>query len=172
MKYSPAPSSNAIPIDKLSEYQKRKLTIDCWNHGVWDCHLFIGDRRITKPQAINAVKEVGSALGKELVQLSMTGHAQVYKTFFPHDEEKYPLVRMIGKPAGIVMSQLATVTPPSPFKVCNHLSVTVYIYKLDTNHNATYFGEIKPRPAQGFAITRTTYTPDFTGQWWVHGTCI
>ena len=77
--------SNAIPIDKLSENQKRKLTIDCWNHGFWD-DIFIGDLEITQSKAIGAVNE-GSELGNELVQLTMTGYAHIYRGFFPCDEK-------------------------------------------------------------------------------------
>ena len=27
---------DAIPVNKLSEDQKQKLAIDCWNHGFWE----------------------------------------------------------------------------------------------------------------------------------------
>ena len=55
---------DAIPVDKLSEDQKQKLVIDCWNHGFWE-DLYIGDCHTTKPEAISAVSE-GSELGKKL----------------------------------------------------------------------------------------------------------
>ena len=43
---------DAIPVDKLSDYQKRQLTIDCWNHGFWE-DLYVGNRHITKSEAID-----------------------------------------------------------------------------------------------------------------------
>ena len=155
--------SNAIPVDKLSENQKRKLTIDCWNHGFWD-DLFIGDLEITQSKAIDAVNE-GSELGNELVQLTMTGYAHIYRGFFPCDEKKYPLVKMISKcepqESRIVSdSDTFQVIPPVTARVFNHLSVTVCIYKLNSDRQATYFGDI---PAESAPVS---ITPDFTGQWW------
>ena len=148
--------ADAIPVDKLSEDQKRKLTIDCWNHGCWD-DIVIGDRHITQSEAIDAVNE-GSELGNKLVQLAMTGYAHIYRGFFPHDQDKYPLVKMIGKSEPPLRAVSESETPS--VTVYNHLSVTVYIYKLNGNQ-ATYFGHI---PAEARPVSTT---PDFTGQWWV-----
>ena len=150
--------SDAIPVDKLSEDQKRKLAIDCWNHGFWE-DLFIGDRHITKPEAISAVSE-GSELGKKLLQITMTGYDHIYKSFLPHDEKKYPLVKMISEPKPVSESVDFRAIPPVAFTIYNHLSVTAYIYKLDGS-TATYFGDI---PAESNPVSMT---PDFTGQWWI-----
>ena len=170
---------DAIPIDKLSEDQKRKLAIDCWNHGYWE-DLFIGDRHITKPEAIEAVRE-GSELGKNLVQITMTGYDHIYKSFLQHDEEKCPLVKkLISEPridspepsseVTIVSEAARSVKIPSTFTIYNHLSVTVYIYRLNASrHIATYFGDIPARiPARipGKSSPVSEAKPDFTGQWW------
>ena len=176
---------DAIPVDKLSEDQKRKLAIDCWNHGFWE-DLFIGDRHISKPEAIDAVNE-GSELGKNLVQITMTGYNHIYKSFLLHDEEKYPLVKkisdspepsseltivsesMISRPVGVAAwtdllprrpQERHLYSPPAFTIIYNHLSVTVYIYKLDISYNATYFRDI---PAKSKPVSTT---PDFTEQWW------
>ena len=157
---------DAIPVDKLSEYQKRKLAIDCWNHGFWE-DLFIGDRHITKPEAVDAVNE-SSELGKNLVQITMTGYDHIYRSFLPHDEQKFPLVKkMISDPLSdspkphseLTIVSESMISPPA-FTVHNHLSVIVYIYKLDASDNATYFGDI---PAES---KLSSFTADFTGQRW------
>ena len=108
---------DAISIDKLSEDQKRKLTIDCWNHGFWD-DIFIDGRRLTKSEAIDAVENFKDSgeLGYELVQITMAGYAHIYKSFLPHDEEKWPLVKLIGKPElkeSVILQQV------TPFRINN-----------------------------------------------------
>ena len=153
--------SAVIPVDKLSEDQKRKLTIDCWNHGCWD-DIVIGDRHVTQSEAIDAVNE-GSELGNELVQLIMNGYAHIYRGFFPHDEKQYPLVKMISEPQPALRAVRieSANTQVTPFTIHNHLPVTVYIYKLDANQFSTYFGDI---PAKSSPVSTT---PDFTGQSWM-----
>ena len=121
---------------------------------------FIGDCHITKPKAISAVSK-GSELGKKLLQITMTGYDHIY-SFLLHDENKYPLVKMIGEPRPVSESVDFQAISPVAFTIYNHLSVMVYIYKLDTDHhNVTYFGDI---PADSKPVSTT---PDFTGQWWV-----
>ena len=156
--------SDVLPVDKLSEDQKRMLTLNCWKHGSCD-DIFLGDQLVTQSKAIEEIKK-DSELGKKLVQLTMASLAHIYKTFSPHNEKNYPLVKMITKPRAkpkpAVRPEDDCVSSES-VKVYNHLSVTVYIYKLNGNQ-ATYSGI--NIPAKSILVRQATVTPDFTGQWW------
>ena len=92
----------------------------------------------------------------------MTGYDHIYKSFLPHDDKKYPLVKMISDELNIVNESgyIQVISLPA-FTIYNHLFDTVSIYKLDASRNATYFDDI---PAKSKSISMI---PDFKGQWWV-----
>ena len=98
----------------------------------------------------------------------MTGYDHIYRSFLPHDEQKFPLVKKITseplsdspKPQSELTIVSESMISPPAFTVYNHLTVTVYIYKLDASDNATYFGDIPAESKLG------SLTADITGQWW------
>ena len=140
--------SEIIPVDKLSEDRKQNLTIACWNHdGLWE-DLLIGDHYITdKSEAIRAVKE-GSKLGKELVQITISGYTHIYRShnFILHDHTKHPLVKIIGQPKNNSQSDWINNCRigETPFSIINHLSITVCIsaYIYSERLQTSYFGPI------------------------------
>ena len=145
-----------LPINKLSDDQKKNLAIACWSHGCWD-DMFIDDRKVTKEEAIVAANE-GTTLGNELVQLTMMGYEHIYDSLLPHDEEKYPLATILKDPE---LTNVNTDTALASFTAYNHLSVSVYIYKQETSGSFSYFGDI---PTESRPVSTT---PDFSGQIWL-----